>query len=603
MHNDVACSPASRLGKLTHRLQYEFTQFNSLNVYSTFISLGYLLSKKEQRVGSPEKPLSGLGALGYNNYWTLALMRYLDSSPDNPRLEGWQQFSSYFIRLTAYPDISTATSMTIQDIHTTLKQQNMILSRPVTPPSIRPSPGQSIKFPKGRRHGVARRHLQRTQTNDDTESNSQTPFLPPTHYEIRWNRDKVTQYLTTWEAKGYLKLKPEKLKWSPFLLARTKKTDALQTLATDSSTNIDPITVIHTPNPTDGPTTPSNLARHASVAIPDNNTRAPSSHDLPDIKSQSQEQVQNKDASLPAIRSPNPTSDNVRSTPHDIRDVDCPPVKRPRGRPKGSTIKRSTNGHLDAHELPAIGYRTRSESTRASELEQSVADDEALAAKLALEERRLTRSLRARSAKTPDLKRAVSSTSITTSSFSKKRRRVESSPESEVGSLSMHVPANGAAPNGSMSTPRHQRKTSRILNGLGVAEDSIHQPIPSSPLPTKPVIIDPTDGTLENESTVVKSEATIRPVANWINRQIAPSDGTTIIAEVVNGKLPDHLGTVMQITRGIDNDHLENRLVEDDPQIPDDLDAEGDADAEGEEDLDAEGEIDAEGELDVEITF
>lgn len=48
---------------------------------------GYLLSKKEQRSGSPEKPLSGLGALGYKNYWTLALMRYLDTAPDAPSLE------------------------------------------------------------------------------------------------------------------------------------------------------------------------------------------------------------------------------------------------------------------------------------------------------------------------------------------------------------------------------------------------------------------------------------------------------------------------------------------------------------------------------------
>ena len=51
-------------------------------------SLGYLLSKKEHRAGSPEKPLSALGALGYKNYWTLSLMRYLQTASLNPRLEG-----------------------------------------------------------------------------------------------------------------------------------------------------------------------------------------------------------------------------------------------------------------------------------------------------------------------------------------------------------------------------------------------------------------------------------------------------------------------------------------------------------------------------------
>ncbi|KAJ4478527.1 histone acetyltransferase, MYST superfamily, partial [Lentinula lateritia] len=52
------------------------------------IDFSYLLSKKEQRTGSPEKPLSALGALGYKNYWTLSLMRYLETAPENPRLEG-----------------------------------------------------------------------------------------------------------------------------------------------------------------------------------------------------------------------------------------------------------------------------------------------------------------------------------------------------------------------------------------------------------------------------------------------------------------------------------------------------------------------------------
>jgi len=52
------------------------------------IDFSYLLSKKERRVGSPEKPLSALGALGYKNYWTLAVMRYLQTAPDNIRLEG-----------------------------------------------------------------------------------------------------------------------------------------------------------------------------------------------------------------------------------------------------------------------------------------------------------------------------------------------------------------------------------------------------------------------------------------------------------------------------------------------------------------------------------
>ncbi|KAK1219388.1 Histone acetyltransferase [Marasmius sp. AFHP31] len=182
------------------------------------IDFSYLLSKKEKRTGSPEKPLSGLGALGYRNYWTLSLMRYLESAPDSPLLE----------------DISAATSMTIEDIHTTLVQQGMIYQSPATPTAVRPSPGQSIKFLRGRKSGVARRHLQRTQTNEKpTEETPKGPFVPPTHYEIRWDREKVSEYLAKWESKGYLTLKAEKLKWSPFFSNHTKKTEAMEATDTD----------------------------------------------------------------------------------------------------------------------------------------------------------------------------------------------------------------------------------------------------------------------------------------------------------------------------------------------------------------------------------
>ncbi|KAJ3913826.1 hypothetical protein F5877DRAFT_51616 [Lentinula edodes] len=204
------------------------------------IDFSYLLSKKEQRTGSPEKPLSALGALGYKNYWTLSLMRYLETAPENPRLE----------------DISAATSMTIEDIYNILVQQNMISSRPVTPPSIRPSPGQSIKYVKGRRGGsVARRNLQRTltnttersQTDDNKNSNDNHhhvpigPFIAPKEYEITWDPEVVRNYMQNWEAKGYLKLRAEKLKWSPFLLVRAgaegefgvvKKTEAKEAVGT-----------------------------------------------------------------------------------------------------------------------------------------------------------------------------------------------------------------------------------------------------------------------------------------------------------------------------------------------------------------------------------
>lgn len=119
--------------------------------------------------------------------------------------------------------------MTVEDVCFILTHRNMLSTPETSPPPICPSPGQSIKYPKGRKNSVARRHLQRTATNDNVAAEP-APFTPPTEYEIRWEREEVTTYLATWEAKGYLKLRPEKLKWSPFLLTRSKNLDGVPAL-------------------------------------------------------------------------------------------------------------------------------------------------------------------------------------------------------------------------------------------------------------------------------------------------------------------------------------------------------------------------------------
>jgi len=45
-----------------------------------FVMTGYELSKLEQTVGSPEKPLSDLGKLSYQSYWSYVLLGVLSES-------------------------------------------------------------------------------------------------------------------------------------------------------------------------------------------------------------------------------------------------------------------------------------------------------------------------------------------------------------------------------------------------------------------------------------------------------------------------------------------------------------------------------------------
>lgn len=46
------------------------------NVMSMFCA-GYLLTRVEKKIGSPEKPLSDLGLISYRSYWKDVLLQYL----------------------------------------------------------------------------------------------------------------------------------------------------------------------------------------------------------------------------------------------------------------------------------------------------------------------------------------------------------------------------------------------------------------------------------------------------------------------------------------------------------------------------------------------
>lgn len=48
-----------------------------MNKLRASLHAGYLLSKVEEKVGSPERPLSDLGLISYRSYWKEVLLRYM----------------------------------------------------------------------------------------------------------------------------------------------------------------------------------------------------------------------------------------------------------------------------------------------------------------------------------------------------------------------------------------------------------------------------------------------------------------------------------------------------------------------------------------------
>ncbi|KAM0792608.1 hypothetical protein ACM66B_005269 [Microbotryomycetes sp. NB124-2] len=199
------------------------------------IDFSYLLSKKEGRVGTPERPLSELGLLSYRNYWTLTLFKLFREFDDPSSL--------------TFETIAAKTSMTHQDTYIILKERNMIIDldkpenpiedaplSPVRPAVVKPKANHRVD-PR-RNHGWSSRKRDRNHQHSThplttgTLANKPRTSKPeddphgipnavlPTRYQIVFDRNEVETYLAKWEAKGHLKLKPDALQWSPFLVTR-----------------------------------------------------------------------------------------------------------------------------------------------------------------------------------------------------------------------------------------------------------------------------------------------------------------------------------------------------------------------------------------------
>ena len=121
------------------------------------IDFSYLLTRVERKTGSPEKPLSDMGLVSYRNYWRLVL--------------------SYDLLNQRTPlsitDISDRTGMTADDIVSALEGLRALVRDPVT----------------------------RT-------------------YALRLDYEYLRDYVDSWERKGYVRLNPKGLIWTPYIMGR-----------------------------------------------------------------------------------------------------------------------------------------------------------------------------------------------------------------------------------------------------------------------------------------------------------------------------------------------------------------------------------------------
>ncbi|KAI9678807.1 MAG: hypothetical protein M1817_005866 [Caeruleum heppii] len=139
------------------------------------IDFSYLLTRVEHKTGSPEKPLSDMGLVSYRNYWRLVLCYHLQEQRDQLSISG--PIKRPFIlsrKLTATTDISDRTGMTADDIVSALEGLRALVRDPVT----------------------------RT-------------------YALRIDHDFYRSYIENWESKKYVRLNPEGLVWTPYVMGRS----------------------------------------------------------------------------------------------------------------------------------------------------------------------------------------------------------------------------------------------------------------------------------------------------------------------------------------------------------------------------------------------
>ncbi|CAK4019938.1 histone acetyltransferase, MYST family [Lecanosticta acicola] len=264
------------------------------------IEFSYLLTKVEGRTGSPEKPLSDMGLVSYRSYWRTIICRLL------LRYKGQESITNESKPVTIV-QIAKETGMTPDDIISTLEALRFLVRDPI----------------------------------------SKT-------YALRLDYDYMKEYVDKHEKKATIKVYPERLCWTPYVMGRPTNLFAmgeetnqpLQTVARREG----PAEVEVPPRPEDGVQQTLKADKEADEASKDTAVDAANTTELPP----------GANGVSPKIRKKTPPA--LALTPQPSM-TDRPPTngspsrRSPRKTPNGSSMH-----HVDSGEASPASFMSGSGS-------------------------------------------------------------------------------------------------------------------------------------------------------------------------------------------------------------------------------------------------
>ena len=174
--------------------------------YGRFLmSFSYELSKKEEKAGSPEKPLSDLGAVGYKSCWAHTILKTL---------------RDYQGQMISIMDITRLTSILPEDIQSTLNMLGLIHN--IGTNTTNTNSTTTITGINNNTNTNSN-STNTTITNDINENNTNKIENEQQNHYVLYAPLELIEELLLKYPDGKLPVQPEKLHWAPLYVTDPKK--------------------------------------------------------------------------------------------------------------------------------------------------------------------------------------------------------------------------------------------------------------------------------------------------------------------------------------------------------------------------------------------